>query len=124
MSQKIKKYGSKQEETYELVYSTDPIPDKKCPDCARILKECSCKKNAMPLNKNYSVRVEKKGRGGKVVTIVEKLPPHEATLEKLCKFLKKSVGAGGTYYISEGMGIVEIQGERRDELLELLVNYK
>ena len=120
MKKKDKKHEVKDQNVYELVYSTDPLPDKKCASCQKSEKECICKKAPLPIGKNYCVRIEKKGRGGKVVTLVEKLPPHEATLEKLCKFLKKRIGAGGTFYISDGMGVVEIQGERRSEILDLL----
>jgi len=120
MKKKDKKHEVKDQNVYELVYSTDPLPDKKCASCQKSEKECICKKAPLPIGKNYCVRIEKKGRGGKVVTVVEKLPPHEATLEKLCKFLKKRIGAGGTFYISDGMGVVEIQGERRSEILDLL----
>lgn len=42
------------------------------------------------------VRKEKKGRGGKVVTIIESLKGSEAQLEELCKKLKQRCGTGGT----------------------------
>jgi translation initiation factor 1 len=120
MKKRDKKQSAKDQNTYELVYSTDPRPEKRCSDCNKSERECVCKQAPLPIGKNYCVRIEKKGRGGKVVTLVEKLPPHEATLDKICKFLKKRLGAGGTYYISDDMGVVEIQGERRSEILDLL----
>jgi translation initiation factor 1 len=124
MSQNKKSERDSKGGEYALVYSTDPISEKRCSECSKIQGECLCAKVALPINKNVSIRIEKKGRGGKVVTLVEKLPAHEFTLEKLCKSLKKSIGAGGTYYITDGMGVVEIQGERKAEILEILVNYK
>src|SRR5688572_13745131 len=41
------------------------------------------------------VRIERKGRGGKEVTIVEKLGLKEADLERWCKELKQALGCGG-----------------------------
>ncbi len=92
-----------------LVYSTDPIPPRP---------------KAMEVEKPYTlapaVRLEKKGRGGKSVTVLFKLPPHETLLEHLCTYLKRSIGSGGTSYIKAGEGIVEIQGEHRQAVLKLV----
>lgn len=62
------------------------------------------------------VRIERKGRGGKEATVVEKLelPPKE--LEVWLKDLKKSLGTGG---VIEGDTLV-LQGDQRERLRELL----
>jgi translation initiation factor 1 len=62
------------------------------------------------------VRLERQGRGGKVVTVVENLPGHPARIEELAKTLKARCGAGGT---TKGR-IVEIQGDHRDRVVAVL----
>jgi len=110
---------------YALAYSTDPVPQKRCGQCLRPLPECVCPRaqGAAPPNKPAAVRLEKKGRGGKSVTVLYRLPPNASYLEALCKFLKSSLGTGGTHYLSSGEGIIEIQGERQSEVLELVKKF-
>ncbi len=62
------------------------------------------------------VRMERSGRGGKVVTVVEKLglPPRE--LERWLGDLKRSLGCGG---VLEGDALV-LQGDNRDRVGALL----
>jgi translation initiation factor 1 len=62
------------------------------------------------------VRMERSGRGGKVVTVVEKLglPPRE--LERWLGDLKRSLGCGG---VVEGEALV-LQGDNRDRIGALL----
>lgn len=64
------------------------------------------------------VRLEKKQRRGKEVTVVEKLGLPAAELEAWCKQLKQTLGCGGTV---EGDAIV-LQGDFRKRLPELLTN--
>ena len=59
---------------------------------------------------------ETKGRKGKGVTIISGLQMTEKDLKVLAKELKKKCGTGGT--VREGK--IEIQGEQRDKLVELL----
>lgn len=59
---------------------------------------------------------ETKGRKGKGVTLVTGLPLTGDDLADLAKTLKARCGAGGTV---KG-GVVEIQGEHRDTLVEVL----
>jgi len=110
---------------YVLAYSTDPIPQKRCSQCQRPLPECVCPRvqGAAPNDKPPAVRLEKKGRGGKSVTVIYRLPPNASYLEALCKFLKSSLGTGGTHYLSAGEGIIEIQGERQNGMLELVKKF-
>jgi translation initiation factor 1 len=60
--------------------------------------------------------MEKKGRGGKTVTVVYGLPNNTEFLKNLCAELKRSCGCGGT---TTGDG-VELQGELRDRVRSLL----
>jgi translation initiation factor 1 len=58
------------------------------------------------------VRLEKKGRGGKEATFVEKLELTPEELQDWCKQLKAAMGCGGTV---EGEAIV-LQGDLRKRL--------
>ena len=60
--------------------------------------------------------MEKKGRGGKIVTVVDGLPNNAAFLKDLSQELKRACGTGG----AAGDGFVELQGDLRDRLRELL----
>ena len=62
------------------------------------------------------VRLEKKQRRGKEVTVVDKLGLAPAELESWCKQLKQTLGCGGTL---EGETIV-LQGDFRKRVPELL----
>ena len=58
------------------------------------------------------VRMERKGRGGKEATVIEKLGLAPAQLELWCKELKQALGCGG---VVEGDTIV-LQGDLRPRL--------
>lgn len=62
------------------------------------------------------VRIERKGRGGKEVTLVEKLGLSTTELERWCKDLKQALGSGG---VVEGDAIV-LQGDLRDRIAAVL----
>ena len=62
------------------------------------------------------LRLEKKGRGGKSVTVVANLPRNAAFLTALAAELKRACGTGGT----AADGAVEIQGDQRERLRPLL----
>ena len=59
---------------------------------------------------------EKKGRGGKTVTVLYGLALPASEMEELAKELKKRCGAGGTV---KG-NTVEVQGDNVDAVLEVL----
>ena len=59
---------------------------------------------------------ETKGRKGKGVTVVRGIPLAGKELDRLVKELKRACGSGGTL---KG-DVVEIQGDHRDKLVELL----
>ena len=61
-------------------------------------------------------RLEKAKRGGKTVTVIDQLPRQENFVRDLCKELKSKCGSGGTYLLNEKNGVIEIQGDKRQEL--------
>jgi len=62
------------------------------------------------------VRMERKGRGGKEVTIVDKLGLKPAELERWCRELKQALGCGGAV---DGELIV-LQGDLRSRIAPVL----
>jgi translation initiation factor 1 len=61
-------------------------------------------------------RLEKNGRGGKTVTVIDMLPKQEIFLRELCKELKSKCGSGGTYSTAGKEGVIEIQGDKREAI--------
>jgi translation initiation factor 1 len=61
--------------------------------------------------------MEKKGRGGKTVSVVYGLPRNDAFLKELCQELKRVCGTGGT--VQEDT--IELQGDLRDRIREVLL---
>jgi translation initiation factor 1 len=70
-----------------------------------------------PAEQTIRIQREKKGRGGKQVTVLRDFQLTDKDLVTLGKQLKKACGTGGT--VKEG-GIIEIQGDHRDTIAELL----
>ena len=70
----------------------------------------------MPAKIGCVLRLEKKGRGGRIVTVVANLPRNAAFLAGLAAELKRACGTGGT----AADGAVEIQGDQRERLRPLL----
>ena len=66
----------------------------------------------MPTRITAKLRMEKKGRGGKTMTVVDGLPRNAAFLKDLCGDLKRFCGTGGA--VTEGA--IELQGDLRDRL--------
>lgn len=99
------------------VYSTES--GRLCPDCSKALKACVCRElQSQEVKGDGVVRVsrETKGRKGKGVTLVSGLPLAENELKALAKQLKQHCGTGG----SLKSGVIEIQGDHRDKLVERL----
>lgn len=101
------------------VYSTGT--GRVCPGCGWPDRDCKCsstlaRDTAVPARIVAKLRMEKKGRGGKVVTVVYDLPQNQAFLRDLAGELKRACGAGGA--VSENT--VEIQGDLRDRIRSVL----
>ena len=67
-------------------------------------------KEIIPSKVILRLRLEKKGRKGKAVTVVDGLPPHPDFWQKLLKKLKARCGSGGTLKD----GVMELQGDQRE----------
>jgi translation initiation factor 1 len=90
-----------------------------CPGCRRPVAQCPCRSAApAPGASDGIVRVscERKGRGGKAVTLVRGLAMDAASLDKLARELKAACGSGGT--VKDG--VVEVQGDHRPKVMALL----
>lgn len=74
-------------------------------------------RSQLPAEQTIRIQRDKKGRGGKQVTVLSDFQLTAVDLENLGKQLKKACGSGGT--LKEG-GVIEIQGDHRDKLAELL----
>ena len=70
----------------------------------------------MPDRITARLRIEKAGRKGKTVTVVESLPRNRTFLKDLAGELKRACGSGG----KAGESHVEIQGDHRDTIRERL----
>jgi translation initiation factor 1 len=91
-----------------------------CDRCGQPLKQCSCPRKAdgqLHLPKTQPARVSRERRsGGKMITIITGLGLNETDLSAMLKQFKASLGTGGT--IREGS--IELQGDHRDKLVEVL----
>ena len=69
--------------------------------------------NMVPAEHCLSIRPEKKGRGGKVVSVIYDFPiGSEDYFKKLTKKLKRECGSGGTFKVDS----IEVQGDHRDKI--------
>ena len=102
-----------------LVYSSEA--GRICPGCGWPADNCRCSKSAadenIPSRIVATLRVEKKGRGGKTVSVVDGLPRNAAFLKDLCQELKRACGTGGAI----DAGMIELQGDLRDRVRECLL---
>ena len=101
-----------------LVFSTDPKDKVTCPSCKNFVKECTCvSEEVVNVEKICAVfRLEKAGRNGKTVTVIDQLPRNSAYLEKLSKELKAKCGAGGSFELGPKGGKIEVQGDKREQI--------
>ena len=102
-----------------VVYSTDR--GRVCPKCGWPADDCRCSGNLpkpeepVPEKPVAKLRLENRA-SGKHVTVLDGLPENRAFIETLCRDLKKACGTGG----AAGMGSIELQGDQRERLRELL----
>jgi len=106
----------------DFVYPKDPNGNAICPRCKKLVAQCDCPSGERAKQKSPaikpSVRLDKSGRKGKVVTLIGALPRNEAYLKDLAKNLKTKTGSGGTFYFGEDGGVVELQGDHREMVVE------
>ena len=98
-----------------LVYSSDK--GRTCPTCGWPANNCQCSTRAaaeepVPARVTAKLRMEKKGRGGKSMSVVDGLPRTTEFLKTLCADLKRFCGTGGA--VAEGT--IELQGDLRERL--------
>jgi len=72
--------------------------------------------NVRPSQQKATVRLDRKGRGGKSVTVIEGLQIPQKEREALLKRLKAKLGTGGTVKDT----CLELQGDHRDALMEAM----
>ena len=92
-----------------LVYSTDPN--------FKIEEDTDEQQDTLlPAQQKIRIRLDKKHRGGKAVTLIEGFTGQQADREDLGKKLKTFCGTGGS--VKDGEIIV--QGDNRDKVLQWL----
>jgi translation initiation factor 1 len=102
MSKHNKSYSS-------LVYSTDP--NFKLED-----DNTGEQETLLPEEQKLIIRLEKKHRGGKMVTLIENFVGTNEDKEEIGKKLKTSCGTGGSVKDGE----ILVQGDNRDKVLQWL----
>jgi len=94
-----------------------------CPGCGAPQPSCRCGKPestspSLPRRIVAKLRMEKAGRGGKMVTVVDGLPNNPAFLKDLSQELKRVCGTGGAVLD----GGVQLQGDLRDRVRAVLTD--
>ena len=92
-----------------LVYSTDP-------DFKFLENNFNQQETILPAQQKIKIRLDKKHRAGKAVTLIEGFTGKEADIEDMGKKLKTFCGTGGS--VKDGEIIV--QGDNRDKVLQWL----
>jgi translation initiation factor 1 len=101
-----------------LVYSTGS--GRICTGCGKPSCECQCRGDdvlPVPGRVVARLRMERQGRGGKVVTVVSGLPQNGDFLKNLVQEVKRACGTGGAVRD----GAIELQGDLRDRVRQLLL---
>ncbi len=108
----------KERDNVRMVYSS--AAGTICRGCGQPERGCRCGRAAdepVPDRPIAKLRMEKKGRGGKTVTVIFGLPNNAAFLKELSQELKRACGAGGTATVDG----VELQGDLRERVRECLL---
>lgn len=102
--------GKKKNDRRGMVYSTNPD--------FQYQREDDQVENTLPASEQkLLVKIDRKQRRGKEVTLVEGFVGHPDDLADLGKLLKTKCGTGG----SAKDGVIIIQGDKRDKVVEVLV---
>jgi translation initiation factor 1 len=99
------------------VYSTGE--GRVCARCGWPANDCRCSsqlEEAVPARIVARLRIERAGRRGKTVTVVEGLPRNASFLKTLAAELKRACGSGGTAVEDR----IELQGDHLETLRSLL----
>ena len=98
------------QEKSTLVYSTDKTVPRKNPQGK------DRQTGNQPAQHAVTIRLERKGRGGKTVTVIDGLRMPRTEQDILLKELKTILGTGGTMKDAS----LEIQGDHRDAIMGIL----
>ena len=106
----------------DFVYPKDSNGNSLCPRCEKLVAQCDCPSKELVKPKTQlikpSIRLDRSGRKGKVVTLISSLPHNEAYLKEIAKKLKIKTGSGGTFFLDENGGTIELQGDHREFVVE------
>ena len=94
-----------------VVYSTNP-------DFKYVTDEHVEEETLEPAKQKLTVRIDRRQRAGKQVTLIEGFRGRSEDLAALAKTLKTRCGVGGTAKDGE----ITIQGDLRDKLVALLIS--
>ncbi|HET6318157.1 MAG TPA: stress response translation initiation inhibitor YciH [Chloroflexota bacterium] len=106
-----------------IVYDSDDVQPGRCPACGKRFDRCACQEPRRPratpsvvekLPRDGVVRIlrDRKGRGGKTVSVIVGVPGRPDQLAQLTSELKRMCGTGGTLRGE----VIEIQGDHRERL--------
>ena len=70
-----------------------------------------------PASTTLKLRLEKKGRGGKTVTVIYEVPDNPKYFKRILKELKNHCGVGGSQKPTQ----LEIQGDQREKVRSYLI---
>lgn len=106
---------SKTDPSRRVVFSTDPEPETPAAP-VRLPANPAAPIRSRQLNTPVLVALERKGRGGKTVSVVKQVMSPPQGKQALLKLLKTKLGTGGALKGDE----LEIQGDHRDAIVAVL----
>ena len=103
-----------------IVYQTGIGRIPICSRCGQPQTSCRCREQTVassaPRDGFVRIARDKKGRGGKTMTVITGVPLGAGELASLTQDLKRLCGSGGTVKDGE----IQIQGDHRDKLEDRL----